>query len=86
MYSIVNKLNCAFAISSFARYLSNLKDVQIQVFKHIMRYIKGTLSYGIKYQNFENGQILHGYSNAIGPKTKMFYILHWAIVLCLLKE
>jgi hypothetical protein len=67
MYSIVNKLNCAFAISSSGCYLSNLKDVQIQVFKHIMRYFKGTLSYGIKYQNFENGQILHEYSNAIGP-------------------
>ncbi len=26
-----------------------------------MQYIKGTLNYGIKYQIFENGQILCGY-------------------------
>jgi hypothetical protein len=35
--------------------------MHIQALKNIMQYIKGTLNYGIKYQIFENGQILHGY-------------------------
>jgi hypothetical protein len=32
-----------------------------KLLKNIMQYIKGTLNYGIKYQIFENGQILCGY-------------------------
>jgi hypothetical protein len=35
-----------------------------------MCYIKRTLSYAIKYQNFENGQILHGYSSVDWARDK----------------
>jgi hypothetical protein len=35
-----------------------------------MCYIKRTLSYAIKYQNFENGQILHGYSSVDWTRNK----------------
>jgi hypothetical protein len=62
MHSIDNlKSNCAFVVSGLAQYLSNARDMHIQAFKNIMQYIKGTLNYGIKYQIFENDQILCGY-------------------------
>lgn len=68
MHAIVNtRPDCAYAISSLAQYLSTPADSHIYTLKRILRYVKGTLSFGIRYQKSPQGEILHGYSNA-----------HWA--------
>lgn len=38
--------------------------MHIQTLKRTMRYIKGTLTLGIRYQQSTNGNVLYGYSNA----------------------
>jgi hypothetical protein len=70
MHSIVNfQPNYAYVVTNLAQYLSNPRDIHIQVLKHTRQYIKGTF-YGIKYHKYDFGQILHGFSNAIWARNK----------------
>ena len=63
MYAIINsKLDCAYALCSLAQYLSNPGNTHIQTLKRTLRYIKGTLSFGIKYQKQDNGEFFYGFS------------------------
>jgi len=65
MHAIVNtRPGCAYAINSLAQYLSNPSMTHVQALKRTLRYIKGTLSFGIKYQKSAQGDVLHGYSDA----------------------
>lgn len=65
MHACVNsRPDCAYPVNSLAQYLTNPGPTHIQTLKRTMRYIKGTLSLGIKYQQSTNGNILHGYSDA----------------------
>jgi len=71
MHAIVNSCpNCTYEISSLAQYLSNPSLLHIQTLKQTLRYIKGTLSYGIKYQKSVEGDVLYGFSDAdwVGDK------------------
>jgi hypothetical protein len=74
MHAIVNnKPDCSFVVNSLAQYLSNLNIVHIQALKHVMQYIKGTLTNGIKYQKCEGGVILHGFFYVnFGLETKLY--------------
>jgi hypothetical protein len=73
MHAIVNnKPNCSFVVNTLAQYLSNPNVVHIQALKHVMHYIKGTLTIGIKYQKCEGGVILHVFSDLnFGLETKL---------------
>ena len=65
MHAIVNtRPDCAYAISTLAQYLSTPADSHIYTLKRTLRYIKGTLSFGIRYQKSPQGDVLHGYSDA----------------------
>ena len=71
MHAIVNtRPDCAYAVSSLAQYLSNPSISHIQRLKRTLRYIKGTLSYGIKYQKFAQGHVLFGFLDANWPGDK----------------
>lgn len=65
MHSIVNtRPDCAYTISSLAQYLSTPTILHMQALKQILRYLKGTLPYGIRYTRSPQGVVLHGYSDA----------------------
>ena len=65
MHAQVNsRPDCAYTINSLAQYLSNPNTTHVQTLKRTMRYIKGTLSFGIKYQKLPNEDILYGFSDA----------------------
>ena len=65
MYAIVNtQPDCAYTISSLAQYLSTPTTSHIQTFKRTLRYVKGTLPYGICYTRSPQDAVLHGYSDA----------------------
>ena len=64
MHAIVNsRPDCAYAVSSLAQYLSNPNISHIQTLKRTLRYIKGTLSFCIKYQKCAQGDVLCGFSD-----------------------
>lgn len=65
MHAIVNfRPDLAYFVTSLAQYLSNPEEAHQQALKRTLRYIKGTLSLGIKYQSIPDGGILHGFSDA----------------------
>jgi len=71
MHAHVNsRPNCAYTVSTLAQYLSNPRLEYIQTLKQTMRYIKGILNFGIKYQKSLQGDILHGFSDVdwVGDK------------------
>ena len=64
MYAHINsRFDCAYTIGNLVDYFS-LGLSHIQTLKIIMRYFKGTLIFGIKYQQTSNRDILYGFFNA----------------------
>jgi hypothetical protein len=54
-----------FAIGILNRYMGNPKQVHLNAIKYILKYLKGTLEYGIYYQKGEQN-ILKGFTNVDG--------------------
>jgi len=54
--------NIAFAINRLASYTANLSIQHISTLKHILRYLAGTKTYGIRYTaNPSQSNLFHGY-------------------------
>ena len=53
----------AYAVNIVARHLDNPQNEHIKMVKSILRYLKGTAEYGLKFTRSDN-QILHGYSDS----------------------
>lgn len=56
--------DCAYTVGSLAQYLSDPKYSHFQTLKRVLRYLKGTSSYGIKYQRQTKAHDLQGFSDA----------------------
>src|SRR3954471_12920327 len=52
----------SFAISKLSRFVSNPGDVHWQALERVLRYLKGTTSYGIHYSGYP--RVLEGYSDS----------------------
>nr|AAV44166.1 putative polyprotein [Oryza sativa Japonica Group] len=52
----------SFAVSKLSRFVSNPEDDHWQALKRVMRYLKGTMSYGIHYTGYP--KVLEGYSDS----------------------
>jgi hypothetical protein len=62
MYLTATGSNIAFAMSLLSRFIHCASELHLQAAKRIVRYIKGTISYGIKFSHLQNF-MLHGYSD-----------------------
>jgi hypothetical protein len=52
----------SFAVSKLSRFVSNPGDIHWQALERVMRYLKGTVSYGIHYTGYP--KVLEGYCDA----------------------
>jgi hypothetical protein len=55
------RLDISFAVSKLSRYMSNPGDDHWHALKRVLRYLKGTMSFGIHYSG--HPAVLEGYSN-----------------------
>ena len=63
MYLTNTRRNICFAVNTLSQYMVNPKHIHLVGEKHVMRYLKGTLDYGLKYAS--DGEIrLHGFKNS----------------------
>ena len=63
MYLTNTRLDICFAVNTLSQYMVNPKHIHLIGSKHVMRYLKGTLDYGIRYAS--NGEIiLHGFTDS----------------------
>ena len=49
MYLMNTRLDICFAVNTFIQLLTDLRNVHLIAAKHIMRYLSGTVDYGLKY-------------------------------------
>ena len=63
MYLTATRPDITFSVSLLSRFMHCASEVHFQAAKRIVRYIKGTTNYGIKYSYCQNFK-LHGYSDS----------------------
>ena len=51
MYLMNTRLDICFAVNTLIQYLTDLRHVHLNAAKHILRYLKGTVDYGLKYKD-----------------------------------
>ena len=50
MYLTNTRPNICFVMNTLSQFLTDPRHVHLIVSKHIMRYLRGTVDYGIKYE------------------------------------
>jgi hypothetical protein len=58
IYITVTRLDIMFGVSFISRFMSNPTEVHLQAPRRILRYLKGTINYGIFYKKNENKQLI----------------------------
>ena len=49
MYLMNTRPDICFAVNTLSQYLTDPRSVHLMAAKHILRYLKGTVDYGLKY-------------------------------------
>ena len=63
MYLTNTRPDICFVVKTLSQYMENPKHIHLIAEKHVMRYLKGTLYYGLIYAS--SGEIkLHGYADS----------------------
>jgi hypothetical protein len=63
MYMMNTRPNICFAVNTLSQYLVEPKHVHLVASKHVMRYLKGTLDYGLCYTRYHDFK-LYGYTDS----------------------
>ena len=50
MYLTNTRPNICFAVNTLSQFLIDLRNVHLIAAKHIVRYLRGTVDYGLKYE------------------------------------
>ena len=54
MYLMNTRPDICFAMNTLSQFLTDPKHVHLIAAKHILRYLKGTIDYGLKYETNQN--------------------------------
>ena len=76
MYLTNTRPDIFFAMNTLSQFLTDLRHVHLITAKHILRYLKGTVDYGIKYEanqrtSLEGYVDLYWEGNAIDRKSTL---------------
>jgi hypothetical protein len=63
MYLTTTRPDIAFTVSLLSWFMYCANELHLQGAKRVVRYIKGTINYGIKFSHFQNF-MLYGYSDS----------------------
>jgi len=58
MYITATRPDIMFGVSFISRFMASPTEVHLQAAKRILRYLKGTINYGIFYKKNENKQLI----------------------------
>ena len=65
MYLTNSRPDICFAVNTLSQYLVQPRRVYLVAAKHVMRYLKGTIDFGLYYDG-RHDYILYGYTDAVG--------------------
>ena len=63
MYLTNTRSDICFVVNTLSQYMVNPKHIHLIGAKHVMRYLKGTQDYGLKYTS-DNEISLHGFTDS----------------------
>ena len=63
MYLTNTRLDIFFAVNTLSQYLVQPRHVHLIAAKHVMRYLKGTIEFGLYYDGNHDFR-LYGYTDA----------------------
>jgi len=63
MYLTTTRLDILYAISLLSRFMHCPSEIHLRVVKWILKYIKGTISFGVQFQSSQKLR-LHGFSDS----------------------
>jgi hypothetical protein len=66
MYLTNTRPDICFDVNTLSQYMEHPRQVHLVAVKHVMRYLKGTMDYGLKYVA-DNEISLLGYSDSDWP-------------------
>ena len=70
MYLMNTRLDICFAVNTLSQYMVEPRHVHLIAAKHVLRYLKGTIDYGLRYvANCEFGLVGYTDSNWVGSVT-----------------
>jgi hypothetical protein len=63
MYLVHTRPNICYAVNALSQFMCEPKHIHMVVVKHILRYVRGTIAYGLRYTS-SGGVMLHGYTDS----------------------
>ena len=63
IYLTLTRPDISYPVGVVSRYMSNPKKPHLDAVKHILRYVKGTINFGIIYKETKDYQVM-GYCDA----------------------
>ena len=63
LYLVHTRSDICYAVSALSQFMSSPKHIHWIAAKHILRYLKGTQDYGLRYTS-GGGVLLHGFSDS----------------------
>jgi hypothetical protein len=63
MYLVHTRLDIFYAVNALIQFMCEPKHIHMVVVKHILRYVRGTIAFGLRYTS-SGGVMLHGYTDS----------------------
>jgi hypothetical protein len=63
MYLVHPRPDICYAMNALSQFMCELKDIHMVVVKHVLKYVRGTIAYGLRYTS-SGGVMLHGFTDS----------------------
>jgi hypothetical protein len=63
MYLVHTRPDICYAVNALSQFLCEPKHMHMVAVKHILRYVRGTIAYGLRYTS-SGGVMLHGFTDS----------------------
>ena len=63
MYLVHTRPDICYAVNVLSQFMCELKHIHMVVVKHILRYVRGTIAYGLRYTS-SGGVMLHRFTDS----------------------
>ena len=63
MYLVHTRLDICYTVNALSQFMSDPKHIHLVAAKHVLRYVQGTITYGLKYTS-SSGVLSSGYSDS----------------------
>jgi hypothetical protein len=63
MYLVHMRPNICYAVNGLSHFMCEPKHIHMVAVEHIMRYVRGTITYGLRY-TASGGVMLHGFTDS----------------------